>query len=430
MLRAQSIIVFMVVAGLSCGEPAVANDSALHRLHSTVLSAVEQSPALAAEQWRIEADAASGRADLAPGTPNLEVQREGLGGGLSHQPNSASYLRVARELPFPWLLREARGARQLTTRFAQMASDAVAVSTAATAAQRWLDLAAASEQLALLERRRDRIAQAVRIQETRFRVGEVAGSDLLQLRLELSTVRAEHAAARRAVEAMRAELELLCGQRCMPPVVGDLASLSSRQEVQSSSLPSTAALQQALSWQLVAHDLELARTRSQISRVEAWGRPEAELEWEHVPSLGGEPSFDALGVRVSVPLPVGTAGRQTRAAADATVRASELDAEARQQRLTNQLSRTVASITVARDSLRELEDVLANAVDAERSLAEQFRLGTMTYLSYIDGLSRLDAARSAAVDTRLELLVRHIQLYELLGDLAPVSLPVSVEDAR
>jgi outer membrane protein TolC len=216
----------------------------------------------------------------------------------------------------------------------------------------------------------------------------------------------------------------------MPPAVGDLAALASRQEARSSSLPSLAALQQSLSWQLVTSELELARAHSQISRVEAWGRPEVELEWEHVPSLGGDASFDAIGVRLSVPLPLGTAGRQARAAAAATLRASELDAKARQQALANQLSRTVASITVARDSLRELEDVLASSADAEHSLAEQFRLGTMTYLSYIDGLSRLDAARSAAVDARLELLVRHIQLYHLLGDLAPVSLPVSVEAAR
>jgi outer membrane protein TolC len=81
-------------------------------------------------------------------------------------------------------------------------------------------------------------------------------------------------------------------------------------------------------------------------------------------------------------------------------------------------------------SVQQLDGVLDGATDAERSLAEQFRLGAMTYLAYIDGLSRLDATRSTAIETRLELLFAHVDLFDLLGDLAPLSLTAPMEATR
>ncbi len=431
MPRVQRLVPFLLLAMAIAGGPSVASDnSALHRLRASVQAAAEDAPPLAASRERISAEAALTRSELAAGTPSLEVQREGIGGGFSHQPNSASYLRLVRELRYPWMLNEARTAVKATDQYAGAATTSATLSTSAETARRWLEVAAATDQLELIERRRSRLSAAVRIQQTRYDVGEVSGSDLLQLQLEHAAVEAEHSAAQRRLERFHRRLELLCGDRCAPPEGGDLATLTVELRADPASFPDTSALEQSPRWTMLQQMLELEQAQTEIRRREAWGRPEADVEWEHVPSLAGEPSFDALGVRLSVPLPLGTAGREARAAADAMLRAAQLDARARQDELTTRLESSLTAVRSARISVRLLDGVLEGSTDAEHSLAEQFRLGAMTYLAYIDGLSRLEATRSSAIENRLELLSAHVDLYDLLGDLAPLSLTAPMEAAR
>ncbi len=431
MPRVQRLLSLLLLAtSIADGAAAGSSDGALQRLGASVSAAVEKAPLLAAARERITADAARTRSELAVGAPSLEVQREGIGGGFSHQPNSASYLRLVHELRYPWMLDEARAVADATGRYAGTAAIASTLSVAAETARRWIDVGAATEQLELVERRRSRLDEALRIQETRFEVGEVSGTDLLQLRLEHAASEAASSAERRRFERLHRRLELLCGDRCAAPQAGDLAALASQLTVDAAHLPDLGVLQRSTSWGVLKHTVELEQARAEIRRREAWGRPEADVEWEHVPSLGGEPSFDAFGVRLSVPLPLGTAGREARAAAEAALRATRLDALARQEELTSRLESSVTVARSARKSLGRLDAVLAASSDAEHSLAEQFRLGALTYLAYIDGLDRLDATHSSAIETRLELLAAHVDLYELLGDLAPLSPTAPLEASR
>lgn len=431
MPRAQRLVPLLLLAtAIAGGAPAGSSDGALQRLGASVRASIEQAPPLAAARERITVEAARTRSELALGAPNLEVQREGIGGGFSHQPNSASYVRLVHELRYPWILDEVRAVADAALHHASTAATASTLSIAAETARRWLDAGAAGEQLELVERRRSRLAEAVRIQETRFEVGEVSGTELLQLRLEHAAAEAESSAERRRLEWLHRRLELLCGDRCAAPRAGDLAVLAGQLAAEAAHLPGLEVLQQSPSWTVLQQEVELERARAGVLRREAWGRPEADVEWEHVPSLGGEPSFDALGVRLSVPLPVGSAGREARAVAEASARATRLDALARQEELASRLESSAAVLRSAHESLAQLDGVLEESSDAEHSLAEQFRLGAMTYLAYIDGLDRLDATRSSAIGTRLELLSAHVDLYELLGDRAPLSLTAPLEASR
>ena len=66
--------------------------------------------------------------------------------------------------------------------------------------------------------------------------------------------------------------------------------------------------------------------------------------------------------------------------------------------------------------LAEMASLAEGLPRTEQSLAEQFRLGAISYLIYIDGLSRLDELRDDLVDTRLALLKARLELATLLAD--------------
>ncbi len=64
------------------------------------------------------------------------------------------------------------------------------------------------------------------------------------------------------------------------------------------------------------------------------------------------------------------------------------------------------------------------------SLAEQFRLGAISYLAYIDGLSRFDRIVEETIDARKTLLQAQLDLAVLLGDstIFPLPDPVAHEE--
>ena len=57
------------------------------------------------------------------------------------------------------------------------------------------------------------------------------------------------------------------------------------------------------------------------------------------------------------------------------------------------------------------------------SMAEQFRLGAISYLAYIDGLSRFDRIVEETIDARSTLLRARLELAVLLGDPSIFPLP-------
>ena len=50
-----------------------------------------------------------------------------------------------------------------------------------------------------------------------------------------------------------------------------------------------------------------------------------------------------------------------------------------------------------------------------RSLSEQFRLGAISYLVYLDGFSRLDQVLQEAIDARHALLLARLELAGITG---------------
>ena len=75
--------------------------------------------------------------------------------------------------------------------------------------------------------------------------------------------------------------------------------------------------------------------------------------------------------------------------------------------------------------------MLAGLPDTERSLTEQFRLGTISYLVYFDALSRLDDILLQHIDAMRTLLEARLELAVVLCDLSLFPLPEpSLEDIR
>ena len=75
--------------------------------------------------------------------------------------------------------------------------------------------------------------------------------------------------------------------------------------------------------------------------------------------------------------------------------------------------------------------LLAGLRNTERSLTEQFRLGTISYLVYFDALSRLDDVVLQNIDARRALLEARLELAVVLFDFSLFPLPEpSLEDVR
>ena len=102
--------------------------------------------------------------------------------------------------------------------------------------------------------------------------------------------------------------------------------------------------------------------------------------------------------------------------------ASRSGAEAERVRQLRTLTGTLEAARRSGKRNEQLVGVLENAASTERALAEQFRLGAISYLVYIDGLGRLDDVRLDAVEARWRLLAARLELAAMLAD--PACLPV------
>jgi outer membrane protein TolC len=176
--------------------------------------------------------------------------------------------------------------------------------------------------------------------------------------------------------------------------------------------------------------LEASAGESERRRLEgkqagrtAFGRPELEVTYAHAPTIGELESFESLGLRLHVPLPLGQARKRHNAQSAAEVRRAE--AHERQTRRILE-SRWIAARTRAEqaaatlDSLKEIEEAIG---DPEHSVVQQYRLGVISYLAYLDGLERLDSVRLQVIDTRQSLLRARLELAVLTGDAAVFPLP-------
>jgi hypothetical protein len=401
-----------------------ADRGAAERLRTTMQEAVEQGPRRLILDARLDAQRAAFAATTGPGAPLIELQREGFKGLFDSQPNALWYLRLSTPFNAPWQSSRTGGLRVQVNAWMAPERRARLLDDAATVGYRWLELAAENERLDVLRSRVQRVDRALTIQRRRFELGEVSGSDVTQLELErlIDLARVHEAEARTL--ALAGALRSLTGAEFSAPRPGDLEELLET----TGTLPELATLVTAVEGSaqvLAARERAAAEARwgDLIDRT-AWGRPRFALELEHAPSVGGAPAFTGWGFLLSVPLPFGSAGSEQQIEARARARTLEAEARRLQLDLQRQLTEAHAVESAATSVLTELSAALDRAASIEFSLAEQFRLGAVSYLVYIDGLTRLDEVRLQAVASRLRLLSARLRGASVLD--APTIFPLPV----
>jgi len=406
----------------SADGPGAASEDVVARLTATQRLALGEFPGLRAERANLTAEAAGIRREAAAGPPFLEWQSEGLGGS-GREANAADYLRVGVPFNFPGQTGKARALVRTTESWVVAAQDVAVLSTAAEVSRRWLDVAAAVELEALSAARLERLDDALNLQEARFQLGEIAGTEVRQLNLEHVSESSRLASIRADVAMAEAALRELCGQDWGMILRGDLAALTVVSRTPDAMLLSAENLTEGPVVRQALGGAERERSASELVSATAWGRAEIEAEWERIPPIDGFPGFDAWGFRLTVPLPLGAAGHRQREVARARADAADAALDVTRREVRRSAEQALAVATSAADRLRALEPALDGLPVAVHSLAEQFRLGAISYLAYIDGLSRFDRIVEETIDARKTLLRARLDLAVLLGD--PSIFPLS-----
>lgn len=391
--------------------PAVFAASPAERFRDAVAAATAQQVP-AAEAVRLDAksrrlgETGSRRAE----SPVLEAQSEGLGEG--RQRNAADSLRWQQEFSWPGQRRALGDFVQAAAVAEQLESGAGVAGLRLEAGRSWLELAALADERLVLEQRAARLMRAVALHEKRFELGEVAGAEVTQLELQQARDGVERQRLEARAAVLETELTRLTGD-APRPVAGDL-------EVLLAGLgPVGAATGGGAGdpW-LAAAEAEQARAEhlARLDAALAAGRPAGELEVQRVPSLDGAESFESFSLQLSVPLAWGSAVTERRAAAEARAELARAASALERRRSRARLDLVLAELRAAEASLASLSGLLAELPRTERSLAEQFRLGAISYLVYLDGLDRLDHLRIDAAYVRGTAARARFELSVLTGD--------------
>jgi outer membrane protein TolC len=399
----------------------------VERLAASQRAAVRSAPELAARLSELAAAEAAARSERAPGTPYVEWQSEGFSSAFDRRPNAQDTLRLGTPFNLPSHWKKGRRLEEATVGWTEAGRRAARIELAAEVGRRWLDLAATLDRGAVVRRRLARLDQALSLQEARYQLGEVAGTEVAQLDLEQVRESSRLADLEAQEQALRARLRELCGDGCVEPETDDVETLVGLSAPYHGPV-TRELLESSAPYRSAEGEAEAARARAELVSSTAWGRPLVEAEWERLPDVEGVPGFDAWGVRVSMPLPIGSAGRQLRAAARAEAVAAESNIETLRRRFRRQAEAEVATAEGAARRLAALHTVLEDLERFEHSLSEQFRLGAIRYLEYIDGLSRLDEVRLEAIEARGQLLRSRLELAVMFGD--TTLFPLEVDDPK
>ena len=425
-MRALASVFSTVLAAGSLTVPAVEptpeSGDVIARLIAAQEAAMGEYPGLMARQAEVTAEAAALRGEAAAGPPFLEWQSEGLGGS-SRKPNAADYLRVGTPFNFPGQIGKARALVRNAEGWVVAARDVAGLTAAAEAGRRWIDVAASLELAALSEARLSRLDDALNLQEARYQLGEIAGTEVRQLDLEHVGESSRLASLQAEVKAARAALRELCGSGWGTVLPGDLEVLTRASTTPGSVTLADNELADGPILRLASDDAALQRSASDLLSSTAWGRAEVEAEWERVPAMDGMPGFDAWGFRLTVPLPLGAAGHRQREQARARADAADASLDRARREVLRSAEGALAVAEGAANRLRALEPAMDELPELVHSMAEQFRLGAISYLAYIDGLSRFDRIVEETIDARSTLLRARLELAVLLGDPSIFPLP-------
>ena len=413
-------------------EPSVQAEDPAKRIRAAIHAAWKHGAKRVEAEARLTAESYAAKVETRAGPPFLEYQREGIGSSFGNALNSTNYLRLGKPFNVPWQWQAGRALVTATETYVSSARLTTFLNIALQVGLAWIELAAAEVRISVRERQLDRSRQALRLHRKRLEMGEVSGSEVTQVELECARQFSDLASLRSRAEEALMELERLTGQGTFEPMPGDLARLAAQFET----LPADQAwyserVDQSPFIQAAQHKALQERRSADLAQTQAWGRPEVEVEWEHVPSLEGQEAFDALGWRILVPLPVDRSGWERRKESRANLAAVDARERIAKREVTAQVRIAAVSARAAEEALREMEALIAGIPDTERSLAEQFRLGTISYLVYFDSLSRLDDVVLQYEDAMLALLKARLELAVVLHDPSIFPLPEpSPEDVQ
>jgi len=175
-----SVVTVLGFGGVAADDLAAAAE----RLLATQAAALTESAELSSRLEDLRVEEALARATGAPGTPYLELQTEGLSSSLDRRPNAQDTVRVGAPFNLPGQTGSVRRFTEATTGRVSARRWAEEVTTVAEASRRWLELASVTERSAVLRRRVARLEEALALQEAKFQLGEVAGTDVRQIDLE------------------------------------------------------------------------------------------------------------------------------------------------------------------------------------------------------------------------------------------------------
>ncbi len=345
---------------------------------------------------------------------HLELQSEGLGDSLSREPNAIDTIRWIRPVAAPWRAPARRDARTALERWHRAESQLRATDVAAEVADLWLNWAAHQANLKVREDRLQRIERALRVFEARFERGEVAGTEVRQLEAQ----RAEDLAAvleeRLRSNEHRLTLESWLAVPPPPPRPYSLSQLQGWLEATIRQDHSESRPSQQIERIQARADLDQALAR--LREKTASGNPAVTLEFERIPALDGARAVEALGVQVSIPLSFGRDVRERRGAARRNADLAAVTASRSQAALARDLELWSSRRVSAAEGLKDLRSAVERLPRTEHSLSEQFRLGAITYVVFLDGLARLDDVRLREIELQTLFLRSSIALARLSGN--------------
>jgi outer membrane protein TolC len=413
-------------------EPVEKNQDPATRIGEAVRAAWRFGANLAETAANIEAERNAAKVEARAGPPYVEYQQEGIDSSFGNAPNATKYVRLGKPFNVPWQWRAGKSLISATETCAVTARQAAAMSIALHVGMAWINLAVLEDQVAVQEIQLDRRQQALKLHRKRLEMGEVSGSEVTQVELEYARQYSDLEALRADREEALVELERLTGEGDFKPAKGDLGRLAEAMEpLSSSEAGHTEDLDRSLFVKLAHQKAAQGRRSAELEQKLAWGRPEIEVEWEHVPSVEGQEAFDAFGWRIQVPLPVDRSGWERRKESRANLAAVEARERLTKRELVAQVRIASATATAAEERIKGMQGLLAGLPGTERSLTEQFRLGTISYLVYFDALSRLDDIVLQYIDARRALLEARLELAVVLNDLTLFPLPEPpLEDVR
>ncbi|GAB4222054.1 MAG: hypothetical protein Kow0062_17690 [Acidobacteriota bacterium] len=400
----------------------LAADGAAARLSGGVRAALRHAPELALARSGLDAARAGHDAASRPGLPWLELQSEGLDGLSGRAANATDYVRSGVPV---WSSGQARAARELREQaraWTGAAATVAARETTLAVLTAFADMARAIELAAIHRRRDERMRRAVEIARARLDAGEMSGLEVLQLEIAAARLGAERATAEGERGTAAARLARLGVPDEFRPQPGDLAQLAAiaRGLPEPAEDAAASRLGQAADVVALERETALESASSRHAARAARGPLELEAEWERVPSVDGVPGFDALGVRLRIPLGAGAAAAAQRAHDAAGQAAAGARRAARLAALRADLAALIATERAARRRLEALEDHGSTMARIAAALEAQFRLGEVDYLELIAGLDLVEEFEYERVAARHALLIAR----------GKIALTVGPEDER